>query len=76
MTTEGLLSLCHALKRVEAAQETRAAAISTRRISLLMELRPVEQIRPQFAAMAVEKEPVQAGFAWSSNQLRLFKRRG
>jgi hypothetical protein len=73
MTTEGLLSLCHALKRVEAAAAAaKARGTLTRRLRLPLDC-PANRSRPQLIELKLEKKPIQTTFDWPSNQLRLFK---
>ena len=72
MTNEGLLSLCHAMKKVEAAenkpQETRLP-----RIRVLLAARSLHRMPPQLVDFQPERKQVQTEFEWDTNQLRLFE---
>jgi hypothetical protein len=73
MTTEGLLSLCYALQKLETVGAASAPAARLPRLRLFLTPRPANRSRPQLTAFELHKKPIQTEFDWPSNQLRLFK---
>jgi hypothetical protein len=73
MTTEGLLSLCHALDKLEASRaRSGGQAAGLARIRLRLPAAPANRNRPQLTEFKLEKKPVQTEIDWPTNQLRLF----
>ena len=75
MTTEGLLSLCHALKKLEAAAVTALRPTQVPRLRLRLTSGPANRCRPQLITLQLKKKPVQTEFDWPNDQLQLFGRR-
>ena len=74
MTTEGFVSLCHALQKTEAAAERKPTdGLRTPRFRVL--IRPC-RTRPQFEDLQLERKPIQSEFDWPTSQLRMFEGAG
>jgi hypothetical protein len=68
MTTEGLLSLCHALRKLEAAQGKPSEPPCVR---LCVVRTAIGRARPKLLALPLERRPVQVELDWPCDQLPL-----
>jgi len=73
MTTEGLMSLCHALQKIEAVETKAVYGSELPRVRIRVVPRPVSRPRPTITALTVARKPIQSEFDWPAGQLRLFK---
>ena len=76
MTNEGLLSLCHALQKLESTdhRSRQGSQLPGLRVSVVAILS--ERKRLQFVDFCPERKPVQAEFDWLTDQLPLFDEAG